>query len=436
MIPKDTLAEIILDFRAHPLPEAHARELEAPLAVPIKRAVTIIGPRRAGKTYYLFTLVRKLLDQGVKRERILYVNFEHPKLIGMSAPDLMRLLDVWHELSPENHAEKTWFFLDEIQNISGWEKFIRHCLDAGSAQVFLSGSSAKLLSKEIATALRGRTLSYLLLPFSFAEYGRTKGLAVKKYYASPERHAWISAWREYLTNGGYPEILLYPQGKGKIVQEIIDVTIQRDLIERYSIRNTKVIKLMFQSLVRGKEFSPHAFYRFLKSMNIRVSKNTLYNYLEYFSDALVFFPLRKFFHSLKKQEQSIAKVYCVDTVFIDEIMGDDRGKKLETAVFLSLLRQGYEPNKNLFYYSDGKEVDFVITEKGKVIRLIQVCEQLSDIDTKEREFSGLLAASRDLGCNNLSIVTTDEEGEEQWKGKTVTLVPAWKWLLRKDVPQV
>jgi hypothetical protein len=429
---KEVFAQLILDFKNQQLPSIIPRELKVDLNIPIKRAITILGPRRSGKTYYLYSLIKDLLKEGIKKENILYINFEEPKLIEISLRDLTSLLEVFYEIYPQNRKDKVWFFFDEIQNIKDWEVFVRGILDKQNAQVFISGSSSKLLSKEIATALRGRALSYLILPFSFHEFLKAKNIQYKKYLSSEEKDMVLSAFYEYFSYGGYPETVIYPEARKKIINEIIEVTIHRDLMERYNLRNIKIVKLMFSYLVKAKEFSIHKFYRFLKSINVKVSKNSLYNYLEFFNDAFIFFPLRKFSYSLKKLEQSIPKIYTVDNAFINEIIGEDKGKKLENLVFLSLLRKGYEPNNELFYFSNKGEVDFLVKQRDKIKELIQVCFNLEDFVTKERQINSLIKVSTYLGCNNLLVITFDYEAEEVINSKKIRFIPIWKWLLQKD----
>lgn len=304
-------------------------------------------------------------------------------------------------------------------------------MDKENAQVFLSGSSSKLLSREIATSMRGRTINYLLLPFSFLEFLRAKKIKFGKYLSSKEKSIFLNGLKDYFTFGGYPETVIYPKERKKIIQEIIEITIWRDLIERYKIRNEKVVKLMFNYLVSAKQFSIHKFYNFLKSLSLKVSKNSLYNFLEYFNDAFLFFPLKKFSFSLRKIEQSISKIYCVDNSLIEEITPQEKAKKLENLVFLSFLREGLESNKDIFYFtSNNKEVDFVI-KKDKKIKLFQVCFDLKDYQTKEREIKSLLKASQELKIQDLFIITLDQEEEEKIKNKKIKILPLWKFLIRE-----
>lgn len=432
MISNETCARLILDFRERDIPKGISRDLDIKLDIPIKRAITIIGPRRSGKTYVLYSLMQSLLERGISKERILYINFEHPNLAGATSGDIVHVVKVFHELTGGVPGKKTWLFFDEIQNIPQWEKAIRHLLDTEHAQVFISGSSAKLLSKEIATALRGRTITYTLYPFSFLEFLRTMNMHHKKYYSSTEQRTIGRAMRSYCAYGGYPEAVLYPQERERIIQDIIETTIQQDVIERHHIRNTKVIRLMFQALVKAQIFSIHGWHRYIASFPLRVSKNSLYQYLDYFADAFVFFPLRKYSHSLKEQEQSLPKIYCIDNGIIDAVLGDDRSKKLENAVFLTLLARGYTANKQLFYYRTGVEVDFVIRDREKTRQLIQVCVDMSDYRTREREITALLKASNDLACTHLMIITADEEWKETVQKKKITCMPFWKWALQTE----
>lgn len=430
MVEREILAQLILDFQKMEIPELIERDLKVDFDLPLKRAIVILGPRRSGKTFFLYSLIKKLLLKGIEKERILYINFENPRLIDASLKDLILLLEVFYEIYPQNKNKKVWFFFDEIQNIKNWEIFIRDILDKEKVQVFLSGSSSKLLSKEIATSLRGRTLNYLLLPFSFKEFLKAKNIIFKKYLSLEEKSKLLNCFREYFSFGGYPETIIYPKEREKIIYEIIEITIYRDLIERHKIRNSKVIKLMFNYLIKAKEFSIHKFYNFLKSLNIKISKNSLYNYLDFFNDAFVFFPLKKFSWSLKNIEKSISKIYSVDNGLIESIVGNDKSKKFENLVFLSLLRKGFEPNRDIFYFNlNGGEVDFLLKKGKKILLLVQSCFDVSDYYTKEREIKSLLLAGEKLKCNNLLVLTFDYEGEEKIKNKKVKFIPLWKWLL-------
>ena len=187
---------------------------------------------------------------------------------------------------------------------------------------------------------------------------------------------------------------------------------------------------MMSQLARAKEFSVLKFFNYLKSLNIKISKNTLYDYLSFFSDAFVFFPLYRFSYSIKNTDQSIPKIYSVDNAFISLILDDNKGKKLENIVFIELLRRGYETNKSLFYYSTGTgEIDFLLKGKGKKLALIQSCYDVTDYITKEREVNSLLKAAIELKCSDLKVITYDYDKIELHDDRKIVFIPAWKWLL-------
>ncbi|NOR84578.1 AAA family ATPase, partial [archaeon] len=245
MISNMLWGEIIKDFQEKKMPELVEREIHYPLEPPIKRAVVLVGPRRAGKTYLMFKAIKDLLSKGIEKKCILYVNFEDTRLTGASVLDLNNLLNVFFEIFPENKSKKIWFFLDEIQVIEHWEKFVRMLLDMDNFHVFVTGSSSKLMSREIATSLRGRNLTYDVFPFSFVEYLKAYKITSKKYLSTMERSKIIKNLDEYIVHGGYPETVIYRHEFEKILREILDVTIYRDVVERHKVKNVKLLKIFF-----------------------------------------------------------------------------------------------------------------------------------------------------------------------------------------------
>ncbi|MDP2947229.1 MAG: ATP-binding protein, partial [Nanoarchaeota archaeon] len=300
MINKEKWASLIKDFYEMELPKTFEREIEIPLEIPINRSISIIGPRRAGKTYLMFGLIKKLFLKYEKNS-VLYLNFETAGLLPLEVEDLVLMKEVFFELNPNLKKTDAWFFLDEVQNVSNWELFIRTCLDEG-IKVFISGSSSKMLSKDIATSMRGRTLTYSIFPFSFREYLSSRNILFGKHFSSSEKSKIVNSFNEYLYNGGYPEQIIYSEEREKILSNIYETTLFKDVIERENIRNIKVIRMLIKALISSKEFSVNKFYNYLKSMNIKVSKNSLYNYTEYLGDAFFVFLLKKFDLSYKKTE--------------------------------------------------------------------------------------------------------------------------------------
>ncbi|MCF7910497.1 ATP-binding protein [Candidatus Pacearchaeota archaeon] len=429
MINKDKWASLIKDFYELELPESFEREIKIPLEKPINRSVSIIGPRRAGKTYLMFNLIKKLLDKGIDKEKILYINFEKAGLLPLDSNNLVSMKETFYELNPNLKQKQTWFFLDEIQNVSNWEIFVRTCLDEG-INVFISGSSSKMLSKDISTSMRGRTLTYTVFPFSFREYLLFKEIKLKKYFSSSEKSKIINLFKKYLYDGGYPEQIIYNEEKEKILSNIYETTLFKDVIERENVRNIPVIKQLIKALISSKEFSVNKFYNYLKSLNLKVSKNSLYNYVGYLEDAFFVFLLKKFDLSYKKAEQSLPKVYFIDNGVLNVNGIDDKGRLLENLVFLELMRRG----KDVSYYQNvlHEEVDFVLKKGKKVGELIQVCYDFENFTTKEREFKILVKASDEFNCDNLTLISMDKEGEESYKNKKIKFVPVWKWCLRGE----
>lgn len=427
MITKEKWIEIIKDFHEKEMPEIIPREQEITFEKSLKRAVSIIGPRRTGKTYEMFFLIRKL-RQTYGIEKVLYINFERADLEPLSYKDLVIMLESYYEIYPRNENTKIWLFLDEIQNVSEWERFVRTCLDDGLS-VFLSGSSSKLLSREVATSMRGRNISYNFYPFSFREFLLAKKFNIKKYYSSKEKSSLHNLLNEFLLFGGYPEAVIFGKEREKIIKDIFDTAIYKDVIERGKIRNIKILKLLIKALLTSKEFSIHRFYNFIKSQGIKTSKNAIYKYADYLEDAFFVFFLRKHDLSYKNKEQSLPKIYFIDNGLLTINGIDDKGRLLENLVFLELLIR----NKDIAYYQNSlkEEVDFVIKKGKKVQQLIQVCYDISDFMTMNREKRILIKASREFNCSDLIIINMSEEKEEKTDGGKIKYIPLWKWLLEK-----
>lgn len=428
MISKEKWAEVIKDFHQKGLPEIIPRMQKIGFESDMKRAVSIIGPRRTGKTYEMYYLISKIKEKfGI--DRAVYVNFERADFGILSYKDLVLMLETYYELYPKNKKEVIWLFLDEIQNVVEWEKFVRTCLDDG-IRVFLSGSSSKLLSKEIATSMRGRNISYNIYPFSFMEYLITKKFEISKFYSSSEKSTLKNLFNEYLMFGGYPESIIYNNEREKIIKDIFDTAIYKDVIERNKVRNINVMKLLIKVLLNSKEFSINKFYNHIKSQGIKVSKNALYSYSEYLGDAFFVFFLRKYDLSIKKREQSLPKIYFIDNGFLTLNGIDDKGRLLENLVFIELTRR----NKDISYYQNSlkEEVDFLIKEGKKVKQLIQVCYDLSNFMTIDREIRVLIKASKEFECKNLVIISLDEEREEKVNGCVIKIIPVWKWMLKRE----
>ncbi|TFH39790.1 MAG: ATP-binding protein [ANME-2 cluster archaeon] len=427
MISKTLWGNIIKDSHEKQYPDIVQRDIHYPLDIPLDRAVVFTGPRRSGKTYLMYMGVKELLARGEDKNSILYMNFENSRLVGATSQDLNTLLEVFFEIYPDRN-KKTWVFLDEVQVIPDWERFVRTLVDMENVNVFVTGSSSRLMSKEIATSMRGRSLTYNVYPFSFTEVLKAGKIEHEGYLSSAQRGKIIHKLEDYVRYGGYPETVRYREEWDRILSEIVDVTIFRDIVERYDVKNIKMLKLFLNAIFNSKEFSIHKFYNFLKSQGIKVSKNTLYTYFGYFEDSFIVFSLRRFSYSYKNRESSISKIYLVDNGLLSLQGIRDYGRLIENIVFIELKRRNIG---DMFYYqtTSGREIDFIINKGKKVSELIQVCYSLDDFITKEREVKALLQGSEELYCDNLQIITWDYEADEIVNGKKIRYVPLSEWLL-------
>jgi len=427
MISKTLWGKIIKDYQEKQYPDIVQRDIQYPLDITLDRAVVFSGPRRSGKTYLMYMGIKELLARGEDKNSILYVNFEDSRLVGAATQDLNTLLEVFFEIYSDRN-NKTWIFLDEIQVIPDWERFVRTLVDMGNVNVFVTGSSSRLMSKEIATSMRGRSLTYNVYPFSFAEVLRAGQIEHEGYLSSMQKGKIIHKLEDYVKYGGYPETVRYREEWDRILSEILDVTIFRDIVERYDVKNIKMLKLFLNAIFNSKEFSIHKFYNFLKSQGIKVSKNTLYTYFGYFEDSFIVFSLKKFSYSYKNIESSTSKIYLVDNGLLSLQGIQDQGRLIENIVFIELKRRNIG---EMFYYqtTSGREIDFIINKGKKVRELIQVCYSLDNFITKEREVKALLQGSEELQCDNLRVITWDYEADEIVNGKKIRYVPLSEWLL-------
>ena len=434
---KTILKQTIKEFQEFRFPLIYPRDIKIPLDS--KKIVAISGPRRSGKTFLLFYQIKKLLAQKVPRERILYINFDDPRLLPFSSKDMEDLLEAYFELYPSLKNKRNFAFFDEIQNVKNWERSIRRIYDSQNFRIFLTGSSSKFLTKEIASSLRGRAINYELLPFSFREILKVKGIEIKPdTFYSKTRFTIKKLLSQYLKEGGFPEVVLEknPDVKIRILKEYLETMFFRDLVERFNIKNQPVLREMIKYLTSNVAslFSLNAFWKWIKQ-TYPVGKKTLINYTSALEEIGLFFLVRKFSFSLKEQVQSPRKSYIIDNGLRTAYgfkFSQDIGKVLENSVFLELKhRQAKDPLMEIFYWQDyqGKEVDFVIKKGRKIKELIQVCANLEDFKVKKREINSLLKAGKETKCKNFLIITEDYEKEEKIGNKKIKFIPLWKWLL-------
>lgn len=367
---------------------------------PIPKFASIIsGIRRCGKS----TLARQVLKSS---DRIYYTNFEDINLASFTLDDFIKLDKIFKAEIGDNGT----YFFDEIQNINGWEIFIRQLTDKG-AQVLITGSNARMLSRELGTKLTGRQITTEIYPFSYPEF-----LTLRN-----KKHS-INLFLDYLGKGGFPEYL--KTGQKEILRNLFQDILYRDIIHRNELRNETAVKTLLQYLLAniGKQIS----FNRLKELTGVGSGNTISQFIEYFEQAYLLFSIKKYDYSYKKQLINPKKIYCVDNGIIDQNafgFSENKGRMLENMVFIELKRRALE----IYYHKDKYECDFVINRGNKIIMAIQVCYQL-DTDNQDRETNGLLDALRSYNLSEGTILTLDQEDMVNIEGKTILIMPVWKWL--------
>jgi predicted AAA+ superfamily ATPase len=427
MDKKELLKSIIIDSQSRDLPTIWARELSVPSDS--DKIVTLSGVRRSGKTYHLFDIMNKLLHAGAAKERLLYINFEDERL-QLTGEEMSVILQAYQELYPQLNLADCYFFFDEVQEINGWEKFIDRLYSSVSKHVFITGSNSNLLSREIATALRGRTITFEVYPLSFSEFVNVVNPGLNPH-SSADKAKIISLFDRFMREGGFPEIVTQPDElKEKVLQEYFSVMLLRDLVERYDVSQVAVLKYFCKRLVGASagEFSVNKIYNELKSQGYKIGKDTLYSYQENVEAIYLGYFASKYSESIVKSEGSQKKVYVIDQglgVALDFKLSQDKGRIFETTVALELLKQG----KQIAYYHDGEECDFVVIEKGRVTEAIQVACDLADDKTRKREIKGLVQCCKRFDLAVGRILTLDTTETFEVDGINVEVMPAWRRFL-------
>jgi hypothetical protein len=387
--------------------------------------IGLAGVRRSGKTYLFFHTIQRLLAQGVARARLIYLNFEDDRLQPVRAEDLDLVLRCQRELFPETIGQRCYLFLDEIQSAPGWERWVRRLHDTEDIEVFVTGSSSKLLTRDLSTALRGRSITLEVFPLSFAEVLDFRGIVWRRSHPDSESVV-RGALEEYLRWGGFPEVVLAEEAvRPLILSEYASLMLYRDAVERYGVRNEALVRELLRFAFRNTAslVNVSKLHRDFASLGFSVSKNTLHEYLGYLEDSDLLFLLPKQERSLRKQAHNPKKMHVIDPGLIAAFQGDpdrDVGHKLETTVFLHLRRQG----RTLYYFANGGEVD-LCEEDGKAFW--NTCWSLTDADTVGRERRSMaLGNSRATRAKGVLIY---HEFAPALRAAVPNAQPAWRWLL-------
>lgn len=421
---KELLKSVILEFQQRELPVLTKRKLSINFDLPI--IVTLVGARRSGKTCLLYQTMSQLVDKGVKREDIIFLNFEDERLT-LDVHQLDLILQAYTELYTDKKLSDCWFFFDEIQNVDGWEKFIRRIYDNYSKHVFITGSNAKLLSTEIADSLRGRTLTYEVYPLSFAEYLRFRDVEYNLIHPLKKAKV-INQALQFIKQGGFPELINFDnEERIKILQSYFNTMIFRDIVERYKISDVQLLKFFIKKLFAniGKPLSINKIYNEIRSMGYKVSNNYLYEFEQYCYNVFLSISVPKFDFSEIKQAKSDKKLYAIDTGLLSSVefsLSENRGKLLENAVLLELIKSGVE----VFYYKGKFECDFVIKNRNS-LQALQVSWEVESMKTQNREFRALLEVCHILHLTGAQIITFDQKQILNIDNTEIQLIPFYEW---------
>ena len=430
------LAEKLAEGLSAPLPDATRRRVHG--AVHLKgKATAVVGMRRAGKTTFLHQIRRERMAHGVPRHRLPYVNFEDEQLAGLGAEHLGFLLEEYYRRFPETRGRETvTWCLDEIQTVPGWERFVRRVLDEEKVEVFVSGSSAALLSREVATAMRGRAWEVVIHPFSFEEYLRHHALPVPKrpsFLPARERSALERAFLDYLTVGGFPEAQgLAAATRVRLLADYVDVAMLRDVVERHDVTNVAGLRWLVRHLLgdAGGMFSVEKFHAALRSQGLSIARDTVHQLLAHLGDCFLVRTVWLESRSERRRMVNPRKAYPVDPGLMRIYQRDeeaDIGHALETAVLVELERRGAAVT--YVRTRDDHEVDFLARYAGGAAELIQVCADPSGEAAAERELRALVEAGRAYPKARKRLLTLTRDRLPASAPRGVAVEPAYVWLL-------
>jgi hypothetical protein len=381
----DNLKYVLRQFVERPLPKCRPRELRIPEGS--GKVIALTGVRRSGKTFLFFDMISRLAARGVRRQRIVYLNFEDDRLQPLASRELDLVLRCQRELFPETAGQRLFLFLDEVQNVPGWERWVRRLHDTENVELYVTGSSSRLLTRDLATAMRGRSITLEVFPLSFREYLSFRDIKAVPSSADSESQV-RNALEAYLKWGGFPEVVLADVTiRPLIVEEYVSVMLYRDVIERYRVRNQTLMRELLRHCFRNTAslLNVRKLHRDFTSMGLTVSLNTLLKYIEHLQDSFLIFLLPRQEQSLRKQAHNPKKLHVIDPGLVAAFKVNperDVGHKLETAVFLDVRQQ----RKNLFHLTNGSEIDLC---DGAGEMFINTCWSLTEPDTVAREAAAM-----------------------------------------------
>lgn len=398
--------------------------------------ITISGVRRCGKSTLMEIAINRLLANGVRKENILWIGFDDERIKYMTAEELDLVLQAYREMYPATELKDVWMFFDELPLVKDWEYFVLRLFKGSCKHIFICGSNARTLSVEMKSALRGWPHEIEVWPLSFREYLRFKGVDADSHLEQDKARVQV-AFNEYNRLGGMPEPTLMPvlSEKYRKLQDYFDVMLLRDLVEHWQISKPQTVRYFLKRVMTtiASRLSVNAIYREIKASGRKVTKDDLYDWLAWAQSIYLVRKLDVYSRSVKSEISLPGKYYVIDNGLrsaVIPLQSDDDGKQLENTVYIELIRRKGH-NAELSYFSGSGECDFVVSEGDEVKRLIQVTWEMSDAETRKREFSGILEAAKATGCRDLTIIARDEEGEEIRDGLNVKIVPVCRFLLAR-----
>ncbi|HLF62307.1 MAG TPA: ATP-binding protein [Saprospiraceae bacterium] len=429
---KDLIKDILIDQQDRLKENIRTRSLMLDMTVP--KVQTIVGPRRAGKSSLLRLAISGLIDQGTLWDRICYVPLEDERLRADDFdPDI--ILQAFRELYPHRTGLKdVYFFLDEIQYLNHWEYFVNRIYEQVSRHLVITGSNSRTLHTEVASVLRGRGLAVELLPLSFTEYLAFRDIPFRTSGAG-RRAVVLAAFRDYLVQGGFPEVVLsHEHARRSMLQEYFNTMLYRDILDRYQPASYRYLRYVLHRIAAntGKTLALNKIYNELKSQGYKVSKDKLYEMADLAEAIYLFKRISRYDPSPVRRENSDKKAYFIDNGLLNAVtagFSSNFGALLENMVFWQLYRiYGNIHTDTIFYYKDASgECDFVLQLPDDSALPIQVCWSLRDQDTREREIRGLLRACNAVNSRTGIIITAEETGQEVRYGVTIDIRTAWEW---------
>lgn len=392
--------------------------------------IVITGARRSGKSFIMRQTAKALIEGGIRKSRILIVNFEDPRFVELDTETLQQVYEVYLEFL--NPREKPYLFLDEIQEVKDWEKWVRTIHELDKAKIIISASNAKLLSRELSTLLTGRHLDLVIFPLSFKEFLKFKNVDLSRRLEILNKEIEIKRLlREYIEFGSFPEVVLGGE-KRQILLNYFEDLLNKDIVRRFKIRKSKEL-VSLAKFYLGNISSLITFSSLERTLNISV--DTVEKFSSYLEDTFLLFFLKRFSDKFREQEKSPRKVYAIDVGLANTVgfrFSQNMGRLAENLVFLELKRKEMlASNLEIYYWKDvnHREVDFLIKENLKVKQLIQVCWEVNRLEIKNREIRALLKAMKEFNLEEGLIITDDYEAEENIQGKKINYLPLWEWYL-------